>query len=460
MIKKTKLFGKTEVIHFIGIGGSGMSGIAEILLNLRFKVTGSDIASSETVCHLRKAGALVFIGHKASNVTQADVVVYSSAIDKKNPEIKNALVLKIPIIPRAEMLAQLMRLKRGIAVAGTHGKTSTSSIIGNIFFQAQLKPTTIIGGKVFNIGSNAKLGKGEFVICEADESDGSFLKLSPEIAVVTNIDNDHLDYYGCMKNLKKAFIQFINKIPFYGFAVVCIDSKFVRSILPFLNQKVITYGKSTDADFVITNIKNRDKTTFDLKFQNQRFSSITINSLGMHNILNSTAGIIVSLELNLKWRTILKGLESYIGVERRLEKIGEVNNIKIIDDYGHHPTEISATLDAVSLRRDYKKLIVVFQPHRYSRTKLLYKDFKNVFKKADAVIITKIYPAGEKKIKGVTAELIYKVVKPGKNIFYIPTRNGIIKKLKEITRSGDLILTLGAGDIKTLSKELLKELRQ
>lgn len=459
MIKKTKLFGKIEIIHFIGIGGSGMSGIAEILLNLGFKVTGSDIASSETVIHLKKAGAFVFIGHKAANVTQADVVVYSSAIDKKNSEIKKALALKIPIIPRAEMLAQLMRLKRGIAVAGTHGKTSTSSIIGNIFLQAHLKPTTIIGGKVFNIGSNAKLGKGDFVICEADESDGSFLKLSPEIAVVTNIDNDHLDYYGNMKNLKKAFIQFINKIPFYGFAVVCIDSKHVRSILPFLNQKVITYGKSADADFVITNVKSRDITTFDLKFQNQRFSSITINSLGMHNILNSTAGIIVSLELNLKWRTIFKGLESYIGVERRLENVGEVGNIKIIDDYGHHPTEISATLDAVSLRRDYKKLIVVFQPHRYSRTKILYKDFKSVFKKADIVIITKIYPAGEKKIKGVTAELICRAVKPGKNIFYILTRNGIIKKLKEIARSGDLILTLGAGDIKTLGKELLKELK-
>lgn len=461
MIRKPKLLGKTEIIHFIGIGGSGMSGIAEILLNLKFKVTGSDISASETTMRLNKLGAKVFIGHRSSNVDKADVIVYSSAIDYKNPEIIKANKLNIPIIPRAEMLAQLMRLKRGIAVAGTHGKTTTSSILGNIFYQSGMKPTTIIGGKVFNLGANAKLGKGEYLICEADESDGSFLKLSPEAVIVTNIDNDHLDHYGSIPVLKDAFIEFINKIPFFGFAVLCIDNKHIQSILPSLKSKVITYGVNKKADFNITNIKKEPgKTTFDLKYKDQKFQQIMIPRPGHHNILNATAAVIVSLELNLNLKKILKGLMTYSGVERRLEHTGETKGVKVIDDYGHHPTEIKVTLDAVAQRKDYKKMVVVFQPHRYSRTKLLYKEFKDVFSQADYLLLMDIYPAGEKKIKGVHAGLIYNAVKKknNKTKFFTPKKEQVIKTLKDIVQPGDLIITLGAGDIKFLGKELLKRL--
>ena len=460
MLKKAQLLGKTEVIHFIGIGGCSMSGIAEILLNLGFKVSGSDIMSSETTTHLKKIGVKVFIGHKASNVQNVDVVVYSSIIDTKNPEMKRAEALNIPIIPRAEMLAELMRLKRGIAIAGTHGKTTASSIISNIFFKANLKPTTLIGGKVYNIGSNVKLGKGEFLICEADESDASFLKLSPEVVVVTNIDNDHLDFYTNMQHLRNAFIEFINKITFYGFAVLCSDDKSVRSILPSLKKNIITYGLSRDADFTISNVKLKDRNTvFDLAYRKRKFKNIKLNTIGLHNVLNSTAAIIVGLKLGLKMDIINNGLKSFSGVESRLEYAGNVNNITIIGDYGHHPTEIKTTLEAVSCVKKYKKLIVIFQPHRYTRTKILHKNFKNSFDKADYIIIMDIYAAGERKIKGVTAKLIVDAVKKKKGkLFYIHNKKAVIRKIKEIAQPGDMILTLGAGDIKFLGKELLKEL--
>ena len=462
MSKMTRIFRGHESIHFIGIGGSGMSGIAEILINLGFKVTGSDVIRSDTTAHLKKLGAGVFTGHKASNINGADVIVYSSAINRTNPEIKKARALKIPIVPRAEMLAELMRLKRGIAVAGTHGKTTTSSIIGNIFYKANLKPTVIIGGKVFNIGSSARLGRGEFLICEADESDGSFLMLSPEIVIVTNIDNDHLDYYHNMENLKNAFIEFINKIPFYGFAVICFDDKILRSVIPHLQKRIKTYGISKGADYLISNIKNRGrKTFFDLTSKEKKFHNIKINNQGIHNVLNSAACITAGVELGLDIKMIQKGLDTYQGVERRLEYTGIAGGIRIMDDYGHHPTEIAATLNTVSINKDYKNLIVVFQPHRYTRTKILYKDFKDSFIRADNVIIMDIYPAGEKKIEGVTSKLIFNAVKKRKKkgVFYIPRRKDVINRIKQIAKKGDMILTLGAGDIKFLGKELLEVLK-
>lgn len=462
MARQRKLFGKTEVIYFIGIGGSGMSGIAEIVLNLGYQVQGSDIARSDVTKRLSRLGAKIFIGHKAENISHADVVVYSSAVNYRNPEMKKARELKIPIIPRAEMLAELMRLKRGIAVAGTHGKTSTSSIIGNIFNTAGLKPTTIIGGKVFNLGANARLGKGDFLICEADESDGSFLRLTPEINIITNIDNDHLDFYKDMKTLKKAFIEFINQIPFYGFSVVCLDDRNIRSILPRVKTRIITYGFDSHADFSIENIHmEKTNTVFDLRYKNHALKKLKINRTGKHNVLNSTAAIIVALELNLPLNKIQKGLLSFKGVERRMENIGTVRQIRIMDDYGHHPTEIKATLQAVSMRRDYKKLIVIFQPHRYSRTKLLYRDFGPVFSKADHLILTEIYAASEKKIPGVTSQLIYTAVKKQKktDIIYVKNKQELLSHVKKLAAPGDIVMTLGAGDIKYFGKELLKELK-
>ncbi len=458
MNDRRKLFGKTERIHFIGIGGSGMNGIAQIILNLGYDVQGSDVMESDTTKRLERMGAKIFIGHNADNILGADVVVYSSAVESQNPEMRKAQSLHIPIIPRAEMLAELMRLKRGIAVAGTHGKTTTSALIGNIFNEAKLRPTTIIGGKVFNIGANAILGKGDFLICEADESDGSFLKLSPEAIIVTNIDNDHLDYYIHMNHLKKAFVDFINKIPFYGLAVVCLDDKNISSLRPEIHRKIITYGFHREADFVI---KKSDHLTFNLLYKNKSFSNIKMNKPGAHNMQNTAAAVITSLEFNLPYHKIIKGVSSFKGVERRMEYLGTVNGIKIMDDYGHHPTEIKATLEALTSMNDYKKLIVIFQPHRYSRTKILHHEFGDAFRKADIVIVTDIYSAGEKKIPGITGELIYhSILKEKKReTYFIPDKKDIIKKLFEMGDPGDLILTLGAGDIKFLGPELLEELK-
>ncbi|MDD5067550.1 MAG: UDP-N-acetylmuramate--L-alanine ligase, partial [bacterium] len=350
------LLGKTETVHFTGIGGSGMNGIAHILLNLGYKVQGSDLVPSEVTRRLKELGARIFTGHRAQNVWGADVLVYSSAVQTSNPEIREAVKLKIPMIPRAEMLAELMRIKRGIAIAGTHGKTTTSSLIGHVFQTAGRKPTTIIGGKVFNFGAHARLGTGEFLICEADESDGSFLKLSPESVVVTNIDNDHLDYYHTMKNLKSAFIHFINKVPFYGFTVLCLDDRNIRSILPEIRKKVITYGFHPGADFVITRL---DEVTFRLRYNSRFLKEVRMNKPGIHNMLNTTAAIITGLEFGLSFIDIEAGISTYKGVERRMEVIGAVRGIRIMDDYGHHPTEIKATLNAVSLSKDFKRLIVV-----------------------------------------------------------------------------------------------------
>ncbi len=458
---KKQLFGSTENFHFIGIGGSGMNGIAELILNLGYKVSGSDIAESDAVKRLKKLGAKIYIGHQAQNIEGADVVVYSSAISHTNPEYIEAKRRKIPVIPRAEMLAELMRLKRGIAVAGTHGKTSTTSLLGSIFYAAKMNPTTIIGGKFFNIGANAKLGKGEYLICEADESDGSFLKLNPEIVIVTNIDNDHLDHYGSFDNLKNAFLEFINKVPFYGYAVLCTDNKIIKSILPYVNKRVITYGIKSNADFRAVDIKKKNNgMEFNLVINNKSYGNIFISSFGKHNVLNALASIAVAYRTGIKLDKIKKGLENFKGVERRLELKGIVNNIRIMDDYGHHPTEIKATLEAINKGKG--KLIVIFQPHRYTRTKILYKDFANAFTKADFLYITEIYPAGEKPIKGVTAKLIYNEVikKRKRNVKFFPVKEDIPDDIKNIANPGDIILTLGAGDVKNLGVYIIKALEK
>ncbi len=458
---KKQLFGTTEHFHFVGIGGSGMNGIAELILNLGYKVSGSDIMESDSVKRLKKLGAKIYIGHQAKNIEGADVLVYSSAVSKDNPEYVEAKKRKIPVIPRAEMLAELMRLKRGIAVAGTHGKTSTTSLLGSIFYAAKWNPTTIIGGKFFNIGANAKLGKGEYLICEADESDGSFLKLNPEIAIVTNIDTDHLDHYGTFDNLKNTFLEFINKVPFYGYAVVCTDNKVIKSLMPNINKRVITYGIKSNADFRAVDIKKRsDGMYYSLVFKNETIADIKTASFGTHNVLNSLAAVAVAYNTGISIEKIKKGLAGFKGVERRLELKGIVDNIKIIDDYGHHPTEIKATIDAI--HKGKGKLIVVFQPHRYTRTKILYKDFASSFGKADFVYITDIYPAGEKPIKGVSAKLIYNeiVKKRKRNVKYIPVKEDIPNDIAGIVKQGDTVLTLGAGDIKNLGIYIIKRLNE
>jgi len=455
------IFGKTRHIHFTGIGGSGMSGIAEVILTLGFKVTGSDIADSETVSRLRELGAKVYIGHKALNVEGADVLVYSSAISVSNPEVKYAKQIEIPVIPRAEMLAELMRIKRGIAIAGAHGKTTTTSLVGSIFESAKLNPTVVIGGKLFNIKSNAKLGKGEFLICEADESDASLLKLSPEFVIVTNIDNDHLDHYGTFDRLKDTFVEFINKVPFYGFAVVCGDNNNLVSILKRVYKKVIIYGTKKGYDYIARDVKYlSDGTTFKVYKKDEELGEIKIRLWGKHNVLNALASFALSYELGISYNQIKKGLNEFQGVERRLEKKGEVDGISVYDDYGHHPTEIKATLS--SIKKGMGKLIVIFQPHRYSRTKLLYKDFKDAFVDADNLFITDIYPAGEKPIKGVSAKLIYNSVKKSslKNVRYIPKKEDAVEKVIKIAKKGDIILTLGAGDIKNIAPIIIERLKK
>lgn len=453
-----KLLGKTETVHFIGIGGSGMNGIARVLLTLGYRVRGSDLAASETTRGLVRAGARIFIGHRRSHVRGSDVVVYSSAVDRNNPEMREARERGIPVIPRAEMLSELMRLKRGVAVAGTHGKTTTSSLIGHIFLAAGLKPTVLIGGKVLNMGAHARLGKGDFLICEADESDGSFLKLSPESVVVTNIDNDHLDYYGSMKNLESAFVHFINKVPFYGFAVLCRDDRRLRTLFPQIKRRVITYGFSPDSDFVIV---KENALTFRLKSAEGVFGPVRMNKPGSHNMQNTAAAVITGLEFGLPLRDILKAVSGYRGVERRMELLGTARGIRVMDDYGHHPTEIKATLEAVSSRRGPGRLIVIFQPHRYSRTRLLYKEFARVFRKADILFITDVYAAGEKRIPGVTGRLIQERTRKynRRDNYYVPALKQIPERIRKLARPGDLVLTLGAGDIKFLGKEILMRLK-
>ncbi|MBN1898427.1 MAG: UDP-N-acetylmuramate--L-alanine ligase [Spirochaetes bacterium] len=457
---KKKIFGKTRHIHFTGIGGSGMCGIAEVVLTLGFNVTGSDLVESEAIVHLRRRGAKIVIGHKAGNVEGSDVLVFSSAINPKNPEILYAKENEIPVIPRAEMLAEIMRLKRGIAVAGTHGKTTTTSLVGSIFDSAGYKPTVVIGGKFFNIKSNARLGKGRFLICEADESDGSLLKLAPEFSIVTNIDDDHLDYHGTFENLKNIFLRFINRIPFYGFAVVCKDDEHINAILDHAYKKVITYGFKKDADYQAKDIRQtQEGITFAVMKGSDELGELKLKIYGRHNVSNTLAAAALCMELGIPFRQIRKGLAKFQGVERRLELIGEVNGVRVFDDYGHHPTEIRATLDSVPGRKG--KLIIIFQPHRYSRTKLLHNKFKDVFSKADHVFITEIYAAGEKPMKGVSARLIFNSVKRfSKSVKFYPVKEDVIDDVVNLAERNDTIVTLGAGDIKNIAPVIIEKLRQ
>ncbi|GAB4332309.1 MAG: UDP-N-acetylmuramate--L-alanine ligase [Desulfobulbaceae bacterium] len=454
------MYRKTNHIHFVGIGGIGMSGIAELLINLGYRVSGSDLRVSETTRRLEQLGARVNYGHEGRFAEGADVVVTSSAVGPDNPEVRQALASHVPVIQRAEMLAELMRLKKyGIAVAGSHGKTSTTSLVSWVLHQAGLDPTVVIGGKVDSLGGNAKLGEGEFLVAEADESDGSFLKLSPVIEVVTNIDLEHLDYYRDLDHIREMFLEFINRIPFYGAAILCLDDDNVAGLLPRIQRRIITYGLTEQADVFATDIRSRGlQSEFMVRRGEEELGSVTLNIPGRHTIYNSLATIAVGLELDIEFPVIAAALKSFGGVRRRLDIRGEEKGVLVVDDYGHHPTEIRATLDAVREGWPDRRLVVAFQPHRYTRTQALFDQFRTAFHRADVLVLTDIYAASEEPIEGVSSASLAEAVRlhGQREVHHLPDVEELHLHLAEMIRAGDLVLTLGAGNIVSVGEELLR----
>lgn len=442
---------RTRLIHFVGIGGIGMSGIAEVLLNLGYGVRGSDMKSSETTQRLESLGGDVRIGHDESNVDGVDVVVVSSAVKSDNAEVRAARRAKIPVIRRAEMLAELMRLKYGIAIGGTHGKTTTTSLVATMLTHAQLDPTVVVGGKVNKLGSTAKLGQGPYLVAEADESDGSFLHLSPTIAVITNIDPEHLDHYvGGIDEIRDTFVSFVNRIPFYGLAVLCIDHPEVQAILPRVEKRYVTYGLSPQADIMATNVRfEGPKTTFDIVVEQEVRGTVTLSMLGRHNVENALAAVAIARELGVPYAAIIEALEDFDGVERRFTVRGVVDDVMVVDDYGHHPAEVRATLAGARAAYPGRRIVVAFQPHRYSRTKNLLDDFATAFNDADVVRFTPIYAAGEAPIEGVsTAALVDVVANHGhRDVREVDDVDAAVAAVVEEARAGDLIINFGAGDI-------------
>jgi UDP-N-acetylmuramate--alanine ligase len=454
------MYNKTKKIHFVGIGGIGMSGIAELLLNLGYQVSGSDLHESEITRKLTTLGGKIHVGHEGRWVEGADVVVTSSAINPENPEVMAAKEAHIPVIQRAEMLAELMRLaKYGIAIAGSHGKTSTTSLVASILAEASLDPTVVVGGKVDSLGGNAKLGCGDFLVAEADESDGSFLKLSPVIEVVTNIDLEHLDYYRDLDHIRDVFFRFIEILPFYGVAILCFDDENIARLLPKIQRRVFTYGLSEQADLYATRIESRGLTTeFAVRFRGEELGLIRINRPGRHTVYNSLAAIAVALELDIEFSVIAEALAKFDGVQRRLHIKGEQAGIVVVDDYGHHPTEIRATLDAVRDGWPDRRLVVAFQPHRFTRTKALFDEFQTAFHRADVLVMTDIYAASEQSIEGVSSKHLLAAIKEHgqRNVHYVPTVEELPEKLRGLLKEGDLLLTLGAGNIVRAGEELLE----
>ena len=444
----------------VGIGGTGMSGIAEVLLNLDYNISGTDIEESEVTQRLARFGAKISIGHKAKKVEGADVVVISSAIKKDNVEVAEARRRKIPVIPRAEMLAELMRMKYGIAVAGSHGKTSATSMIAQVLESGGFDPTIIVGGRLSTVGAHGKLGDGDFIVAEADESDRSFLYLSPFIAVLTNLDDEHLDQYTTVDEVKKAFINFANKVPFYCPIVLCLDDSNLKDLIPSLDRRIINYGFSAHAD-IFARYRHFDKfsTTSTLYWKGKELGKLRLNVPGNHNIYNAMAAVAIGLDLDIPPRLILQSLESYKGAGRRFELKKKVRDIMIIDDYAHHPTEIIATLEAA--KRGWKRRrVVVFQPHRFSRLSLLMKSFAAAFIDADVLITTEIYAAGEKHIAGVSGRALYQEIKQSghKNVFFEHNMKNIPPLVGKVAQSGDLILVLGAGNIYKIIPDIIKTL--
>ena len=446
-------FRKTQQIHLVGIGGAGMSGIAEVLLTMGYKVTGSDLQPSDTTKRLEELGGKIFFGHQESNVGDAQVVVISSAVAASNPEVVSAKAKQIPVIPRAEMLAELMRLKFGVAIAGAHGKTTTTSMVATILAEAGLDPTMVIGGKVNALGSHARLGRGDLLVAEADESDGSFLRLSPTIVAVTNLDREHLDHYGSMERISESFLEFINKVPFYGLAVLCADDPLLRALFPHIVKRYQTYGlqdrEGDPVDFKATEVGlNQWGGEFRVSFRGQDLGLFRLAVPGIHNVSNALAAIAIGVELDIPVDLIRKGLAAFTGVERRFHLRGEAGGIMVVDDYGHHPTEVKATLAAAKQGWD-RRLVVLFQPHRYSRTRDCIHDFAHAFDQADALFLTEIYSAGESPIPGVSGASLANAIKAAghPSVTFIERKETLPDQVLAHLKAGDLVLTLGAGDI-------------
>ena len=453
---------KRHRLHFVGIGGIGMSGIAEVLLNLGYAVTGSDLHESEVTERLRKLGAQVFVGHQEGNLAaDPSVVVISTAVKYSNPEVLEARRRHIPVIPRAEMLAELMRMKYGVAVAGSHGKTTTTSMIAAVLSTAGLDPTMVIGGRVHMLGTNAKMGQGAILVAEADESDGSFLLLSPTIAVITNIDREHMDFHQTMERLNESFLDFINKIPFYGLAVLCLDNAHVRALLPKVRKRFATYGLSSDADFSAQDLQMKPTgVEYTVLHHAKPLGKLRLHLPGRHSASNALAAVAVGHELEIPFSRVAEALDGFTGIHRRFEIKGEPRGITIIDDYGHHPAEIQATIEAI--HDSWKRpLIVIFQPHRFSRTQDLFDDFLTAFEGADRLVLTEIYAAGEDPIEGVTSEALYQGIKRRGHmeVDFIPDKGQIVKQLVGKLNPGDIVLTLGAGDVYKVGEALVEALK-
>jgi UDP-N-acetylmuramate--alanine ligase len=457
------MYRKQYHIHFVGIGGIGMSGIAELLLNLGYRVSGSDLQHTDITKRLQGLGATVYTGHEASQIEGANVVVTSSAVAHDNPEVTSATGASVPVIPRAEMLAELMRLKYSVAIAGAHGKTSTTSIVAALLAAGRLDPTVVIGGKLIGIGSNAVLGQGDFIVAEADESDGSFLKFSPTIAVVTNIDREHLDFYADLDEIKSSFLRFIDQIPFYGLAVLCLDNEPIQEILPRIKKRFVTYGLSNQADIQARDIRFEGRrSSFEVYRHGRRLASVQLNLPGRHNVSNALASIAVGLEIEIPMATMLQALSSIEGVQRRLEIKGTVDGVTVVDDYGHHPTEIKTTLEAVRAIWPENRIVVVFQPHRFTRTQALFDEFTRAFYGSDILMVLPIYAASEKPIAGVEAEQLCRQIKAHghKHVVYQAGFEAAQTYLVELAHPGDIILTLGAGNVYQLGERLVTLLKK
>lgn len=451
--------GRVRQVHFVGVGGVGMSGLAEILRSLEFDVSGSDMKRSNTTQRLESLGVRVDVGHRAENVAGVDVVVYSSAISGSNPELMEARALGIPVIGRAEMLAELMRVKYGVAIAGSHGKTTTTSLVATVLRAAGLDPTVVVGGKMAALGSNARLGAGDLLVAEADESDGSFLRLTPTIAVVTNIDAEHLDHYGSHEQVKEAFVEFASRVPFYGIAVLCLDHPHVQDIIPRIPRRHVTYGVSPQADYSARAVQFRGlSTSFNAFRRGQPLGGFSVKMPGAHNVLNCLAAIAVADELEVPLDVTKQALATFGGVARRFTVLGTVEGITLVDDYGHHPAEIRATLDAAQRAYPHEdhRIIVAFQPHRYTRTRDLFDDFTRAFNNADIVFVTDVYAAGEAPIDGAGAERLVQAIREHghRHAEYIPAKTDLPEAIEAVMRPGDVVIALGAGDINQVVRTL------
>jgi UDP-N-acetylmuramate--alanine ligase len=448
-------------IHFVGIGGIGMSGIAELLLNLGYTVSGSDLKSTDIIRRLKGFGGKIFKGHMEDQIAGADVVVTSSAVSADNPEVVAAEKASIPVIPRAEMLAELMRLKYSVAIAGAHGKTSTTSIVAAVMEEGGLDPTVVIGGKLKSIGFNARLGQGEHIVAEADESDGSFLKMSPTIAVVTNIDREHLDFYTDLDAIKDAFLSFIDRIPFYGLAVLCLDNEPLQDLIPKIKRRLTTYGMGIQADFQAKEVVlDGFKSMFSIYHFEKNLGKVVLNLPGIHNVYNALAGVVVGMELGIPFDKIRQGLETVEGVQRRLEIKGEVRGVIVVDDYGHHPTEIKLTLQTVKKIWPGRRIVVAFQPHRYTRINALFDDFAQAFYQSDVLVVLPIYSAGEKSIEGIDSHGICKAIRAhGHREVVFSEGSEAVLYLQKNLKKEDILLTLGAGDVWKVGEEVLKKMK-